>query len=60
MPSAPIVLERKILYKNPKNFSQIEKIVTIATVLKNPFNFSLLKVRYRVFYSHTKINIISV
>ena len=34
MPSEPIVLDKYILYKNPKNFSLIEKTVTIATVLK--------------------------
>ena len=35
MPSGPIVRDKKILYKNPKHFSHIEKTVTIATVLKN-------------------------
>ena len=47
IPSAPIEWERKTLYKNPKNFSQVENTVTIATVLKNarkckfPFKLSL-------------------
>ena len=35
IPSAPIEWERKTLYKNPKNFSQVENTVTIATVFKN-------------------------
>jgi hypothetical protein len=35
MPSEPIVRDKYILYKNPKNFSLIENTVTIATVLKN-------------------------
>lgn len=35
MPSAPKNLDKKILYKNPKNLSATEKVVTTATVLNN-------------------------
>ena len=35
IPSAPIVWDKNIRYKNPKNFSLVENTVTMATVLKN-------------------------
>ena len=40
IPSEPIVLDRYMRYKKPKNFSQTEKTVTMATVLKKFFKFS--------------------
>lgn len=59
MPSEPIVLDKKILYKNPKNFSQTEKTVITATVLKNPFKISCSNQNsYKVFYSTENVNII--
>ncbi len=43
IPSAPMVRDRNILYKNPKNFSHTENTVTTATVLKNVLNNSPLR-----------------
>ena len=37
MPSLPIVLDKNILYKKPKNFSNTEKNVTVNAVLKTVF-----------------------
>lgn len=42
IPSAPIVLDKYIRYKKPRNFSQTENTVTIATVLKNFLKAMLL------------------
>jgi hypothetical protein len=57
IPSAPIVRERYMRYKNPKNFSHIENTVTIATVLKNFLNAQLSKsYLYILFGSVLKYN----
>ena len=37
MPSLPIVRDKNIRYKNPKNFSNTEKMVTVNAVLKTVF-----------------------
>ena len=61
IPSAPIVLDIKILYKKPSNFSEMENTVTTATVLKKPFKSYLLSIIYSIkVYSLRGINIISV
>ena len=59
-PSVPIVRERKILYKKPKNFSLMENTVTIATVLKKFLMRLAPKNLSNLFYSTFFANIIAL
>ena len=59
MPSAPIERDKNMRYKNPKNFSHIENVVTAITVLRKVFIIKLLRLYSDILFARKgKYNIV--